>query len=75
LECSALNEPSREATITGSLGSKRELSISRFFIPNPPQHGKHKINRDMFSRHSPVEIEGKVERPSSAITLDNPIKE
>jgi hypothetical protein len=45
-----------------------------YFLPKLQQRRKQKNNRDMFSRFSPVEVEGKAERPRSAITFDNPIE-
>jgi hypothetical protein len=45
-----------------------------YSLPKLSQRRKKKNNRDMFSRASPVEVEGKAERLRSAITFDNPTR-
>jgi len=45
-----------------------------YSLPKLSQRRKKKNNRDMFSRASPVEVEGKAERLRSAKTFDNPTR-
>src|SRR5262249_32463305 len=61
---SSLSLPPAVSARSGSGGSTSPDGCSR---TRPTQ----KNNRDMFSRCSPVEVEGKAERPRSAITFDN----
>jgi hypothetical protein len=45
-----------------------------YYLPKLSQRRKKKNNRDMFSRASPVEVEGKAGRLRSALSLDNPTR-